>query len=188
MRQIYCDSNIFRLIKPIHRAYNSELREAMDALKDKFSFVYSEAHLDDLKSSDPLHRNNDLIFMEQYVRDRFYRYNLIGKRKLEILNAVPKDAYEMKDYNASSNALENPFDLDHVFKDLMDIPGISDLLDKLKKLYSLSISSFGGLQKFQKWMKSAKNKWMHDSGIPSRYDFTGNDDEFDAIQCGNVEG
>ena len=69
MLRIYCDSNIFRIIKPSHPFYKPDLHGMLEELKDTFLFIFSEPHLDDLSDSIVSFRDEDLRVMEKYVHN-----------------------------------------------------------------------------------------------------------------------
>jgi hypothetical protein len=52
MIRAYLDSNIFQVIKESHPYHQPGLRVAIDNLKDKLLYCFSDAHLADLKNSE----------------------------------------------------------------------------------------------------------------------------------------
>jgi hypothetical protein len=71
MLRIYLDSNVYRYIKPKHPSFNKDLNSLMDALAGELLFIYSGAHLDDLKTSVDPYRTEDLKLMEKYVNTNY---------------------------------------------------------------------------------------------------------------------
>ena len=120
MLRVYFDSNIFRALK-VGRQYNKDLFETVNNLKNKLLFIFSDAHLDDIRNSSEEHRNNDLVLMEDYVKDNYFYYDPI-KKQFQCLLATPQEAFDGKDYQAYNNALANPFDFENLFNDLEGFP------------------------------------------------------------------
>jgi hypothetical protein len=141
--RIYCDSNIFRIIKPSHPYYKDELCRCLNDVKDKFLFIFSEAHLDDLSHSEESFRNEDLGFMEKYVRDNYFTSNHVKNKEFETFLLTPVKAYATKDYAAAKRALRNPFDIDSLFEGLGDSPELKLAGDLMKAAFDLPVASLG---------------------------------------------
>lgn len=122
MIRIYCDSNIYRYLKPGHPSYNPELTDVFEVLKDKMLFTFSDAHLDDLKNSDFKYAEQDLLLMGNYVKDNYFMHDFIDDKQTGPYLATPLEAFSGKDYNAYENTLNNPFDTDNLFNGLDDFP------------------------------------------------------------------
>lgn len=159
MLRIYCDSNVYRILMPSHRFHKKELDVAFEALKDKFVFCFSDAHLDDLKDSKPEYRDKDLEFMGKYVKDNYFYYNHIGKKGFECYLATPGEAFAGKDYEAAQDALSNPLDIASLLEDADDSREVKMAVNFLKSYFDLPIAALGGTidttlmdEKSKKWM------------------------------------
>lgn len=142
MIRIYLDSNIFRYIKPSHPTYNKELHELMDKLKDDVLFIYSGAHLDDLKDSTKEFIEEDLSIMTGYVKDNyFYRDSIKNETHCDLLK--PLDAYKSIDYGAMNRVLKNPFDFDDLFKELDDTEEGKLAKKLIENVFNKPLSSLG---------------------------------------------
>ncbi|MDF2931550.1 MAG: hypothetical protein K0R36_881 [Chryseobacterium sp.] len=106
MLRIYCDKNIYSSIKEGKRNFNSELKELMDELKDILIFTYSQAHHQDLSNSDSSFWEEDLLLLEDYVKDHYFDYDAI-KKKTNCLLAKPKESFYDTDFSIAKNFL-NP--------------------------------------------------------------------------------
>jgi hypothetical protein len=141
MLRFYLDSNIFRATKPSSRNYTPILHNLLKDLKDKVLFVYSLAHLNDLRSSDKTNRDIDLQQMEEFVGDNYFTRDPI-KNKFHCQLVNPITAYYAYDFENDSK-VTNPFDLDSLFDDMED-PAAPMLKAVLNKLFDVPIRSFGG--------------------------------------------
>lgn len=130
MIRIYCDKNIYSSIKPEKKNFIPDLKELMDELKDKVIFTYSRAHHDDLANSDKSYWEEDLLLLEDYVRDHYFYYHPI-ERKTKCFLKKPSESFYDIDYSknkvhenieeliqSSLDDVEEPFR--SVFKSLMD--------------------------------------------------------------------
>lgn len=106
MLRIYCDKNIYSLIKVNKKNYNHELKELMDELKDILIFTYSQAHHQDLSKSDSSFWEEDLLLLEDYVKDHYFNYDAI-KKKTNCLLAKPTESFYDTDFSIAKNFL-NP--------------------------------------------------------------------------------
>lgn len=156
--RLYLDSNIYRQIRPGSKHMNQELLSTIEKLKDAFLFVFSEAHLNDLSSSEASFRQVDLAHMEEYVKNNYFHRDHIEKKD-EISLATPSEAYSSIDFEVSKKILEDPngfieeaFGLEELssfqplFKQLLDIP----LFDAAKQdpLLSANLQAMGLSQEF----------------------------------------
>lgn len=114
----------------------------MEALRGEVLFIYSGAHLDDLKNSPKEYRDQDLKLMEDYVGDNYFNRNPIDNITSCHL-AKPADAYESIDYEAMDETLNN-FDLDTLlFKDLDDSEESKIAKGIIESIFNRPLSSFG---------------------------------------------
>lgn len=145
MHRVYCDSNVYRVLKTSHPFFNLELLRAFSDLKDVLLFVYSDAHLDDLKDgTDKDKTDEDLLLIGEYCKDNYFSYSHIGKEKeLEILLARPIEAFYSKDYEAENNAIAAGFNTEFLFKDLDDDPQLQGIKTMMNAYLDLPISLFG---------------------------------------------
>lgn len=161
MIRIYCDSNVYRILKPSHPGFEKGLEDMFETLKDKFIFCFSDAHLDDLNGSKPEYRDEDLIFMEKYVHDNYFMYSQVGEKGFQCFLATPERVFGDKNYDEANAIMEN-FSIDELFKDL-DTPFSQILVNSLKQFYSLPVTALGdsfdkstlddkGLQWFNKFL------------------------------------
>jgi hypothetical protein len=144
MIRIYCDSQIYRYLKPNHPSYTKELFEIFELLKDKFVFTFSDAHLDDLRTSPKDMALSDLAVMETYVKDNYFMQDVIQSKETTAYLATPTVAFNGKDYDAYNTVLDNPFNVDNLFKDLEDFPFVDTLKDMLKLYMDMPIAAFQG--------------------------------------------
>jgi hypothetical protein len=160
MLRVYCDSNVFRILKSTHPFHKKELHETFEVLREKLLFCYSDAHLDDLKESKSEYRDIDLEFMGGYVKDNYFSYDPIKSKQFECYLATPTAAFAGKDYDEAKRALENPFDFDHLTKYLDDTPELKALSNVMNAYFDLPIAAFGSTfdnskidEKGKKWME-----------------------------------
>lgn len=139
MLRVYCDSNIYRILLPSHPSYKRELSDTFKDLQDNLLFCFSDAHLDDLKESKKEYSDRDLLFMGSYVKDNYFSYNHIGEKGFRCYLATPTEAFLGKDYEASKSILANPFDIDHIFKDVDDIPEMGIIKDLMKSFMNMPL-------------------------------------------------
>jgi hypothetical protein len=143
MLRIYADSNVYRLIVPTHPNYKEELHSTFEAFRDKFIFCFSDAHLDDLKTSKEEYREKDVDLMGKYVRDNYYSYDPVSSKQFECYRATPKDAFASKDYEAAKRVVANPFDFDSLFSDIDDFPELQAMNSLMKSYFDLPIAVLG---------------------------------------------
>ncbi|MBT2561187.1 hypothetical protein J7E50_10125 [Pedobacter sp. ISL-68] len=105
--RLYLDSNIYRQIRPGSRHLNIELLNAVESLRAVLLFVFSDAHLDDLSSSEASFREVDLMHMGEYVGNNYFSFDVVKKQDHFYL-ATPLEAYGSKDYEASRAIMEDP--------------------------------------------------------------------------------
>jgi hypothetical protein len=105
--RIYCDSNIFRKAKQTSNQFSEPVFNAMEALKDCFLFLFSEAHLHDLAKSAEHYRIEDLTMMERYVKNNYLSRDHVYKT-FGFLLATPLEAYTSIDFNAFDRVLDDP--------------------------------------------------------------------------------
>lgn len=145
MHRIYCDSNIFRVLKPEHPSFNIELLNAFSDLKEILFFVFSDAHLDDLKNSTDYEKTKrDLLLIGEYCNDNYLSYGLVGKEKntLQVYLATPLQAFENKDYEAAKNAIAEISGPDFLLNIFDGIPEIKELKPLLEAYLDLPIGLF----------------------------------------------
>lgn len=164
MIRYYLDSNVFRIIKPIHRTHDAELLNLLNRLKGKVLFCYSDGHLDDLKNSEPLLRNLDLELMGSYVEDNYLSRDPISKQSTSYL-ATPLEAFNGKNYALYDQLLSTGFNLDLIFKDLDEANPLTNSLKGLLKAYfSLPISAVGDVADTSNY-DSVQKAWL-DKVVP----------------------
>jgi hypothetical protein len=145
MLRVYCDSNVYRLIKPRHPSFSVDLLRTVSDLKKFLLFVFSDAHLDDLKSGiDKAKIDEDLEIIGEYCKDNYFSYSHVDKeKKLEVFLATPFDAFYSKDFEAEANLFANGFNVDSLFKDLEDDPSSELAKSLVKSYFDLPISIIG---------------------------------------------
>lgn len=144
MLRIYCDSNIYRYLKPVHPSFSNELLKTFESLKDKMAFTFSEAHLDDLKNSDYSLALKDLELMEVYVKDNYFQQSGRFSQKTSCYLKTPSIAFREKNHHIYNKIIENNVsDLDTLFpENESDIYGYEKLLkDLLNSIYSIPIAT-----------------------------------------------
>ncbi|RXK81463.1 hypothetical protein [Filimonas effusa] len=143
MLRVYCDSNIFRYLKPEHPSFSKDLLEAFETLRDKMVFTFSEAHFNDLKDSDPDYAAKDLVLMERYVKDHYFKHDFITSKQTVCCLTTPTYGFNQYDWDAYRNAgQKNMFDLDTLFPDSEeDELGLMKLLKQsMGLLYDMPVS------------------------------------------------
>lgn len=136
------DSNVFRYVKPNHPSYNSELHSLIEELKDQVLFIFSDAHLDDLRNSSKQYKLNDLSLMGSYTKDNFFTRNPISNEvTCKLLN--PLEADSLIDDDVYNTSLKNPFNFDDLLKDLDDSSLGKAAKDLLNSVFNSSIASLG---------------------------------------------
>lgn len=141
MDRVYCDSNIYRILKSDHPYHSLELYIAFEDLKDKLLFIFSDAHLDDLSESLPDYRDRDLNFMGNYVKDNFFSFDHVSKKCFRCLLFTPKEAFNAKDYAAVRRFEKDPWNFDNLFTDDPEMPELNALNKLLKSYFDLPIAA-----------------------------------------------
>jgi hypothetical protein len=114
----------------------------MDALVGELLFIYSGAHLDDLKTSADPYRTEDLKLMEKYVNTNYFARDPI-KNVTDSMYLTPIEAFSQIDYQAMDQTLNN-FDVDTVlFKDLDDSDDSEAFKSLLKSVFDMPITALG---------------------------------------------
>jgi hypothetical protein len=114
----------------------------MDAMAGEVLFIYSGAHLDDLKTSVDPYREEDLKLIEKYVNTNYFSRDPI-KNITQCLYVSPSDAFKQIDYNAMDQTFNN-FDLDTIlFKDLDDSDESQSMKKLLESIFNLPLASLG---------------------------------------------
>lgn len=142
MIRIYCDSNIFRKLKPSSKQFNQEVFDHFENIRNNAVLTFSEAHLDDLRTSKEIYRDEDLMLMEKYTSDIYIFYNQHSK-KWDCFNATPKEAFADRDFVAFDRALSNPFDFRSLVADIGDFPGKEQICAVMDNFMRTPISVFG---------------------------------------------
>lgn len=163
MIRIYCDSNVYRLLKPTSKQFNQTVFDHFENILRNAVIVFSEAHLDDLRTSEENFRDEDLALMEKYTGDFYIYYNQSSKA-WDCFRATPKEAYSGRDYSANEQALNNPFDFRSLVADLGDFEGKEELCALMDNFMQTPISAFGlsGIQAAD----TDENKELQEKMIP----------------------
>jgi hypothetical protein len=144
MIRVYCDSNIFRLLKERHPSYSPELKQIFEALRDKFLFIFSDAHLDDLKDSTNIeYLEEDLAIIEAYAKDNYFSYDHSQDKSFKLYLAGAKEAFYNRDYEAAKRGLDYVFDSNKIFEDLGDEPYLAPLKEMMNLYMNQPISTQG---------------------------------------------
>jgi hypothetical protein len=134
MIRFYLDSNVFRYVKEGHPSFDPQLSETMNALKGKILYLFSDAHLDDLQESPAAFRDIDLKIIGDYCGDNYFMWDPI-ERKVVFEAITPMEAFYHKDYQASKAMLQDPFNIDQLFKDLGTEPEVQLIKDALQAFW-----------------------------------------------------
>lgn len=165
MHRVYCDSNVFRVIKPEHPYFSLELLKALSDLKDCLLFIFSDAHLDDLKNSRYKEKKDaDLQLIGEYCKDNYFSYDHAKEKTLQIYLASPIEAFYSKDFKAAEKALSEPYDIDTLFDDLGNDPNLQVLKGLMKSYFDLPISLFGNTIETSSF--DGKTKSLYDKMLP----------------------
>lgn len=142
MLRIYLDSNVYRYIKANHPSYNKDLLSFMDTLVGEVLFIYSGAHLDDLKTSVDPYRTEDLKLMQKYVSTNYFFRDPI-KNVTDTIYLNPVEAFGQIDYKVMDQTLNN-FDVDTlIFKDLDNSDENKVLRSLLESFFKMPIAALG---------------------------------------------
>lgn len=137
----------------------------MEALKDKFLFCYSDAHLDDLKDSTiKEYLDEDLTVIEEYTKDNYFSYDYIKEKTFQCYLTTAKKAFINHDYEAAKQSLDHPFDLDKLFDDVDDFPELQPIKDLLKSYMDMPVSLLGPAMDISKL--DAQNQQLFDKMMP----------------------
>jgi|GEM_PF-1375204 len=134
MHRIYCDSNIYRLIKPEHPFYQPKLLDALEDLKDKLLFIFSDAHLDDLSDAVEHMRDHDLEVMGRYVANNYFALGHTPSKGRKSWLQTPSQAFGLRNFGATRKFESKPFDFDELFPEDTDDPFLSSI-NRLAKTY-----------------------------------------------------
>lgn len=106
MLRIYCDKNIFSLIKENKPSFKPDLKRVLEELKDNMIFVYSYAHHQDLANSKKEYWDEDLAILETYVKDHYLDYNAI-KKFTEFYLVKPIQSFYDIDFEAGKTVIND---------------------------------------------------------------------------------
>ena len=191
--RIYCDSNIFRKSKRTSSQFNESVHDSLEKLNDCFVFVFSEGHLHDLEKSREIYRNEDLLHMENYVRNN-YLYRDPIKKNFHFFLATPYEAYKDIDFKAVEAFFQDPhgyfnsmFDFEggeqigKLFQSFFDLPifdnvgldienndpSIKDLLNSFKGVRTINdaLKKMGNIEQ----MLNNKKEYKKYKGLISKY-------------------
>ncbi len=141
MLRIYCDTNIFSLIKETHPAFNASLKQVMDELNNIMLFTFSFAHLEDKSRTKKEHihlAEDDLKRMEMYVKDNYFSYEENDKMTHFFL-ATPLEAFEGINFDTYNEVLQNGFDYTSLLTDLDDDEISRPFNAMMKSLLDMSV-------------------------------------------------
>lgn len=141
MLRVYCDSNIFRYVKPSHPSHNAALKKTMDEWKDKLVFCFSDAHIDDLKDSKQEYHEEDLGVIEGYTANNYFTWERVGQKQFKCYLATPAEVYANTDFEAYQNVMENPFDLTKILSGFEDSPETQKAKEILNGWLNLPITA-----------------------------------------------
>lgn len=161
MDRIYCDSNVFRILKPDHPFQKPELHNTFEELKDKFLFIFSDAHLDDLSESLADYRDKDLEFMGRYVMDNYFSFDHVKEKRFICYLATPKEAFEGKDYEAVRRFEKDPWNFDNLFPDDPENPELNEINKLLKSYFELPILALGATDYDESKMDEKSKNFMN---------------------------
>lgn len=142
MIRVYCDSNVYRKLKPTSKQYNQIVFEHFESIRKNAVIVFSEAHLDDLRTSAESYRKEDLELMEKYTGNFFIQYNQMSK-KWDCLLATPAEAFDAQNYKLYDQAITNPFDFQSLIAGLGDFPGKEQICKLMETYLDTPLSAFG---------------------------------------------
>jgi len=163
MIRIYCDSNVYRLLKPSSNQYNQIVFDYFQNIKQNAVMAFSEAHLDDLRTSVEAYRNEDLELMEKYTDNFFIQYNQISK-EWDCLLATPQEAYNSQNYVAYDKALTSPFDFRNLIVDLGDFPGKEQICEIMDTFLQTPLATLGHAD--MSMVSDDRNKLLMDRMVP----------------------
>lgn len=141
MLRIYCDTNIYSILKDSHPSFNQDLKDTFESLNKIMLFTFSDAHLDDLHNSIKEYRDNDLILMEKYVKDNYFSHDFVTEKKTTCYLASPYQAYHDKDYEAYNNVLGSNFDINSLFDGLENDNLGGVIKNMMKTIFNMPINN-----------------------------------------------
>ncbi len=138
MERIYFDSQIFRYLKDGEKY--AEYFNKIYQSKKSCLFLYSQAHINDLKRDKSEKKYTDLEFMGQLVDDNFLFINPL-ERNCNIVNASPCDVFDKETVSEENTSIPiQDFDLS-IIKVLKDLPMMKDysiIFESLETLNSIN--------------------------------------------------
>ncbi|WP_143151000.1 hypothetical protein [Chitinophaga sancti] len=127
------------MLKPTSKQYNQQIYEWLENVKKNTVIAFSEAHLDDLRNSEIVLRDQDLEFMEKYVGKLYMRYDYVNKKSVFEI-ATPLEAFQAQNYEIYDQALRAPLDVRASIADMDDFPEKRILLNTIDHYLKLPIS------------------------------------------------
>ncbi|MBB6127190.1 hypothetical protein [Mucilaginibacter lappiensis] len=127
MNRFYFDSNIFRALNPASNQYIKAVDEIARAMQRRYIFYYSDAHLDDLKSSREDKRDIDFGIIGEMTGNLYAKNDFKHRCQWDVI--APSAAFRDKNYETVDEFIKSPEKIDllfDAFKDL-DIPGMDGL-------------------------------------------------------------
>ncbi|MBS1521390.1 MAG: hypothetical protein JST50_10365 [Bacteroidetes bacterium] len=144
-------------MKPEHPHHKTKLRSTADRNKENILYIFSDAHLDDLKPSKEIYRDIDLEFMGKYVQDNYFSVDT--KLEFQCYLANPKTAFDGKNYKAIDELYNNPQYLDDIFNAFGDLPGMDTLKAGLNAFWSQPLGNLKPMLDPQK-MDEENRAWL----------------------------
>lgn len=141
MLRIYCDTNIYSLIKESHPNFNFKLKETMDSLKEILLFTYSFAHLEDKSRTKKEHIHlleEDFNLLKNYVQDNYFLYDETDKNTHFYL-AEPNDAFRGFNFENYNNILTKGFNYEYFFGELNDDEFGENFSKTIKSLFDIPV-------------------------------------------------
>lgn len=143
MLRIYCDTNIYSLIKETHPSFNADLKNTLDDLKNILIFTFSFAHLEDKSRTKKEHihlAEDDLARMGEYVKDNYFSYEESDKQTHFFL-AEPNEAFNDINFDTYNEILKNGFDYRSLFNEFdndEEMKPFSSMIDSLLNMPMLN--------------------------------------------------
>ncbi len=118
MYRMYFDKNVFSYLRS--NSKYSELANKLLRKKESLLFMFSQAHIEDIKQDKSNYKYIDLDYIEKYTNSFYMFFNPLTQ-SINIRIATPQEVYDSSLENSTSTNLSNGVDLESLLK-LKDLP------------------------------------------------------------------
>jgi hypothetical protein len=167
--RVYLDTNVFTQLKnnPDFKLYLQKFLEA----KRYLLFVYSQAHIADLKHDSTDNKYSDLEFMYQLVDTNYLVYDIL-KSKCNTFIATPPEAFNSltDDTEPKSSISESEIDLLLSLKDVPILKEFKVLFEAIDELRTLNNDNRhqSVTPSIPDQLSAKQKKWLYDIGLEKK--------------------